>query len=82
MLKIFKVSFNDGGWHTSLPSFTTVAKTQEEAIQNVLIENKHYTKENGWSAYASEFKIDGYVIEVYNEKTYKREKNIEKLNIN
>ena len=30
---------------------------------------------------ASEFKIDGYVIEVYDEKTYNRKKNLDNLGI-
>lgn len=33
----------------------------------------------GYDVWVSEFKIDGYVIEVYDEKTYNRDKNIEKI---
>lgn len=76
MLKIWKVTFNDGGWHESLPSFTIVAESKSEAIDIAKSENKHYT---GWDVWASEFKIEGYVIEVYDEKTYQREKNLDKL---
>lgn len=31
MLKIYEVTFNDGGWHQSLTKFTTVAESAEEA---------------------------------------------------
>lgn len=76
-MKIYTVTFNDGGWHSSLPSFDTVADTKEEAIENVLI--LHPTYRNGYDKWASEFKIEGYVIEVYDEKTYNRNKNMERL---
>lgn len=69
------VTCNDGGWHQSTPSYQEVA----EAINKVL-ENHTYYK-SGYSIWATEFKIDGYVIEVYEEKSYNRDKNIEKLGI-
>jgi hypothetical protein len=72
-MKIYKVTFNDGGWHSSLPSFTVVAENQKEAIEKVLKENPHY---KDWDKWATEFKIDGYVIEVYDEKSYNRDKKI------
>ena len=78
-MKIWTVTFNDGGWHSSRPSFTTVAETKSEAIEKVLKEHTHYR--NGYDAWASEFKIEGYVIEVYDEKTYNRIKNLENLDI-
>ena len=78
-MKIYTVSFNDGRWHSSLPSFTTVAETKEDAIQKVLLENPRY--KSGWDVWCSEFKINGYVIEVYDEKTYNRDKNLENLDI-
>lgn len=31
MLKIWKVTFNDGGWHERLPSYTVVAENSDEA---------------------------------------------------
>lgn len=68
-MKIYTVTFNDGGWHSSLPKYTTVADSEEEAKEKVLNENPRY--KNGYDAWVSEFKIDGYVIEVYDEKTYK-----------
>jgi hypothetical protein len=56
-----------------------VAETKEDAIGKVLIKFPRYR--NGYDAWASEFKIDGYIIEVYDEKTYNREKNLDKLGI-
>ena len=76
-MKIYTVTFNDGGWHTSLPEYQVVAESKEEAIEKVLEENPRY--KNGWDKWASEFKIEGYVIEVYDEKSYNRDKNIDKI---
>lgn len=77
-MKIYNVSFNDGGWHSgSLPHFTVVANSKEEAISLVLEKNPMYSK--GYDKWASEFKIDGYVIEVYDEKSYNRNKNIDEI---
>ena len=77
-MKIYTVTFNDGGWHSgSLPEYQVVAESKEEAIEQILKRYAHYR--NGYDAWASEFKIDGYVIEVYDEKTYNREKNLDKL---
>lgn len=76
-MKIWTVTFNDGGWHTSRPEYQVVAENKEEAIEKVLEKNPHYR--SGYDKWASEFKIDGYVIEVYDEKTYNREKNLENL---
>ena len=79
-MNIYTVTFNDGGWHSgSLPEYQVVAETKEDAIKKVLIKNPIYR--NGYDAWVSEFKIDGYVIEVYDEKTYNREKNLDKLGI-
>jgi len=76
-MKIWTVTFNDGGWHSSRPEYQVVAESKEEAIEKVLEKNPQY--KSGYDKWASEFKIDGYVIEVYDEKTYNREKNLEKL---
>ena len=76
-MKIYIVTFNDGGWHTSRPEHQVVAETKEEAIEKVLKDFPHYR--SGYDVWASEFKIQGYVIEVYDEKSYNRDKNIEKL---
>jgi hypothetical protein len=79
-MKIYTVTFTDGGWHSgSLPEYRVVAESKEDAIEKVLIEFPRYR--NGYDAWASEFKIDGYIIEVYDEKTYNREKNLDKLGI-
>jgi len=78
MMKIYKVTFNDGGWHSGhLPSFMAVANSKEEAIENVLKDHSSYS--SGYDKWATEFKLDGYVNEVYDEKTYNRDKNIKKL---
>jgi hypothetical protein len=79
MLKIWKVTFNDGGWHSSRPEYHVVAESKEEAIEKVLQENPRYR--TGWDKWPSEFKIEGYVIEVYDEKTYNRDKNLKSLDI-
>jgi hypothetical protein len=78
-MKIYTVTFNDGGWHSSLPSYQVVAESKDEAIEKVLEDNPRY--KNGWDKWASEFKIEGYVIEVYDEKTYNREKSLDNLGI-
>lgn len=78
MMKIYTVTFNDGGWYSGpRPNFTVVANSKQEAIDKVLEENPSYKK--GYDVWASEFKIKGYVIEVYDEKSYIRDKNIEKI---
>jgi hypothetical protein len=79
-MKIYRVTFNNGSWYSgSRPEFNTVASSEEEAIQKVVEDNPRYI--TGYDAWASEFKIEGYVIEVYDEKTYNREKNLKKLSI-
>jgi hypothetical protein len=78
-MKIWTVTFNDGGWHSSLPSYQVVAESKDEAIEKVLEDNPRY--KTGYDKWASEFKMEGYVIEVYDEKTYNREKNLENLDI-
>ena len=78
MMKIYTVTFNDGGWHSGpLPNFIVVAESKDEAIEKVLENNPQY--KTGYDTWASEFKIEGYVIEVYDEKTYNREKNLNKI---
>jgi hypothetical protein len=78
MMKIYTVTFNDGGWYSGpRPNFTVVASSTQEAIEKVLEKNPQY--KTGYDKWASEFKIEGYVIEVYDEKTYNREKNLDKI---
>jgi hypothetical protein len=76
MLKIWEVNFNDGGWHQSLPSFTIIAESSDMAKKIAIEQNERYSK---WIVWATELKIPGYIIEVYDEKTYNREKNLDKL---
>lgn len=74
-MKIYDVTFNDGGWHSGpLPSFQVVAENKQEAIDKVLEKRPSY--KTGYNVWATEFKIDGYVIEVYDEKSYNRDKKI------
>jgi hypothetical protein len=79
MNKIWTVTFNDGGWHSGpLPNFTgVVAESKDEAIEKVLEKNPRY--KSGYDKWASEFTIEGYIIEVYDEKTYNRDKIIDKI---
>lgn len=77
MMKIYTVTFNDGGWYTTRPEYQVVANSPTEAIEKVKTQHSQYN--TGHHAWAVEFKIEGYVIEVYDEKTYNRNKNLEKL---
>ena len=78
MMKIYTVTFNDGGWHSGpLPNFTVVAESKDEAIEKVLEKNPRY--KSGYDKWVSEFTIEGYIIEVYDEKTYNRDKIIDKI---
>ncbi len=77
-LKIWKVSFNDGGWHSNLPEYIIVSHSKEDAIEKCLADNPNF-KSDKWFPFASEFKIDGYVIEIFNQKDYNRLKNIDKI---
>jgi hypothetical protein len=77
-MKIWNVTFNNGGWNSGgLPSVTVVAESSEDAKIKALEENPRY--KTGYDVWVSEFKINGYVIEVYEEKSYNRDKNIEKI---
>lgn len=75
-LKIYNVSWNDGGWHQSLPSKMVVAESIEEAK---VIANEKEKVYKDWSCSASEFKIDGYVIELYEKTQYERDKKINQI---
>lgn len=77
MKKIYTVTHMHGGWVTDgYPEEIVVAESKQEAIDKVLEDRKFWDRKN---THASEFKIEGYVIEVYDEKTYKREKNIDSI---
>lgn len=68
-----------GGWVSNgYPEETIITTSKEEALSMALAKNTDWDKRN---THASEFKIDGYVIEVYDEKTYNRDKSLEKLDI-
>jgi hypothetical protein len=43
-MKIYTVTFNDGGWHSSLPEYQVVAGSKEEAIEKVLEKRPRYSK--------------------------------------
>ena len=64
-------------YYIRAPNPQVVASSKEEAIEKVLETHPHY--KSGYDAWASEFKIEGYVIEIHDEKTYNRDKNLEKL---
>ncbi len=77
-MKIWVVTFNDGGWYSGpRPNFTVVSESKQGAIDKVLEDNPHYRR--GYDVWASEFKIDGYVIEVYDEKSYNRDKTLKQI---
>lgn len=55
-MKIYRVSFNDGGWHSSRPEYQIVAESKEDAIEKVLIRYPHYR--NGYDSWAKQ--LDKY----------------------
>jgi hypothetical protein len=78
-LHIYEVTHMHGGWVSNgYPSETVVARSEKEAKEMALAIHKYWEPHN---THATEFKINGYVIEVYDERTYKRDKNLEKLDI-
>ena len=78
-MKIYDVTFNDGGWHSGpRPSFRVVAENKENAIEKVLDANPFYRRE-GFDVWCNKLKIKGFVIKVYDKKTYKRDKCLDSL---
>ncbi len=78
-LHIYKVTHMHGGWVTDgYPNEEVITFSKDEAINIALFNNPSWDRRN---TSASEFIIKGYVIEVYDEKSYNRDKNIEKLDI-
>ena len=61
------------------PRAATFEKADSTTSEEEKVLEKHPRYRNGYDKWASEFKIEGYVIEVYDEKTYNRDKNLEKL---
>lgn len=78
-MKIWRVTFNDGGWYNSRPEYHVVAKSPQLAIEKVIDENPQY--KTGHDAWAVEFILPGYVIEVHDEKVYNRENKLKNLDI-
>ena len=76
-MKLYTVTFNDGGWHESLPKYQIVSESKEKAIESVLSDHPYHRGSDSW---ATEFKIPGYVIEIYDEKSYERDKKIKEIN--
>jgi hypothetical protein len=77
-LKIWKVSLNNGEWSSNHREYFIVSLTREEAIEKCFLDNPKINRDN-YFAYATEFEMDGYVIEVFTKKDYIRLKNIEKI---
>ncbi len=76
-MKIYEVTHFHGGWVSNgYPSETIVASSPEEAIEMALSKNKHWDRRN---THANEFKLKGYVIEVYDEQSYNRDKKINEV---
>ena len=73
-LRIYRVTWNDGGWHSGdLPNQFVVAETSEKAKELANLGNNSY---KNWSCWSTEFKMDGYVIEVFEKSQYERDKKI------
>jgi hypothetical protein len=78
-LHIYDVTHMHGGWVTDgYPTERVIATLKEEALNMVLADKTYWDRRN---THASEFKIKGYVIEVFDEVSYNRDKIIEKLDI-
>ncbi len=81
-MKLFNVSWSeDGQWKSGMDNYKLVpADSKEEAKQKANSDPKNAVYQSRWySCYCSEVKINGYVIEVYDETSYKRDKKIEKI---
>lgn len=76
-MKIWNVWFNDGGWSTGRTVYQEVASTKEEAIEKVLVDKPFYR--TGYDVLCSEFTMEGYVIKVYDERSYKRDRIIDDI---
>ncbi len=76
-MKVYKVMFNDGGWHrTDLPSRMVVAESESSAVEKAKKKHPHYSDHEAW---ATELEIDGYVIVAYDKKEYEREQKIKEV---
>jgi len=62
-MKLFKVTFNDGDWHSgSLPSELVVASNHISAVKKARKEHPIYGE--NWSGFAVEVKPKGYKINI------------------
>ena len=76
-LKIYNITFNNGSWSSgSSPTEIVVAESKEQAIEKALEKSPQYKYYDKW---ASEFTIDGYVIELHDKATYERDNNINSI---
>ena len=76
-MKIYIATFNDGSFYASgLPEVFVVADSIKSAKDRALEIRPTFNTSEIW---VSELKIDGYVIEVYDEKLYNRHVILEKL---
>lgn len=67
-LHIYDVTHIHGGWVTNgYPTERVIASSKEEALEMVLSKEKHWYWDRR-NTHATEFKIEGYVIEVYDER--------------
>lgn len=75
-LSIYTVTFNDGGWHESLPTFMCVALSKSDAIEHAKAALPYYSN---WSCYAVELQFEGYDIIVKNSEAKIREDKINEI---
>lgn len=81
MLKLYSVSFDTdpGGWKSGSDySILVVAESKEES-KKIALEKEPMYKRNGVITNSREIKVEGYVIEIHDEKTFNRLKNIDKI---
>jgi hypothetical protein len=77
-MKIYKVLFNDGSFYSSgIPEIMVVAESIEDAKDKALEKNPKYSL--GYDVWVKEFEIEGYVIEVFEKKSYDRDKSLDKI---
>jgi hypothetical protein len=74
-LKIWIVYYNDGGWHSSMDKKMLVAESKDEAVEKAKSERKHFVGD----IFATEFEIEGYVIEVHEKSSWERNNKINNI---
>lgn len=61
-MKLYKVTFNDGQWHTGeLPSRVVIAESEESACE---LASKLFPLYNSWDKWAEEVVFPGYEISI------------------